>query len=313
MMAAGNRILVIKHGALGDIVLSLGPMAAIRRHHAAGSVTILTTAPYAAFLRAAPYADEVWIDDRPGPWRPDRVVALARRLRTGRFARVYDLQTSERTGWYRRLIGREPEWSGVAPGCSHPHGDPARGSRHTIERQRAQLAIAGIPEVPAPDLSWADADLGPLGLPGRYAVLAPGAAAHRPEKRWPADRFAGLGRWLLEQGTTPVLVGASTEAALTRAVAQACPGAVDLGGRTSLVELAALLQGATLAVGNDSGPMHMAAVAGCPTLVLFSGASDPARTAPRGRDVRLLRADPIDGLDLGTACRAVAPWLVPSP
>ncbi|MGH6719931.1 MAG: glycosyltransferase family 9 protein, partial [Alphaproteobacteria bacterium] len=90
MTAAGaRRVLVIKLGALGDIVLALGPMAAIRRHHAADHVTVLTTAPYAALLGAAPYADDVWVDDRPGPWRPDRVLALARRLRAGRFARVY--------------------------------------------------------------------------------------------------------------------------------------------------------------------------------------------------------------------------------
>lgn len=305
-----RRILVIKLGALGDIVLALGPMAAIRRHHAADHVTLLTTAPYAAFLGAAPYADEVWVDERPRPWRPDRVVALARRLRAGRFERVYDLQTSDRTAWYRRLFRHPaPEWSGHARGASHRHDDPARSRMHTVERHQAQLAIAGIAAVPAADLSWATVDLARFALPRRYAVLAPGAAPHRPEKRWPAERFAALARWLAGQGCAPALVGTAGEAEALGAVAAACPDAIDLGGRTSLVELAALCRGAALAVGNDSGPMHVAAVAGCPTFVLFSAASDPARTAPRGPHVRVLRTPRLDDLELDAVRQAVAPCL----
>lgn len=297
MTAGRNRVLVIKHGALGDVVMALGPMAAIRAHHADARITVLTTAPYAAFLRLSPLADEVWIDERPRAWRLDRVIALARRLRGGRFDRVYDLQTSDRSSLYFRLLGTpKPEWSGTARGCSHPHTDPARDRMHTLDRQRAQLTLAGIAEVPNANLDWATADLGRFELPARYALLAPGGAAHRSEKRWPAERFGALARRLADRGMAVVLVGAERDA--LGAVRAVCPAAIDLGGATSLPELAALARGAVLAVGNDSGPMHLAAVAGCPTLVLFSAASDPDLTAPRGPAVTILRADRLAELDV---------------
>lgn len=298
MSTDGGGVLVIKLGALGDVVLALGPLAAIRRHHAGERVTVLTTAPYAAFLAASPWVDDVMIDDRPGWTRPLAVLALRRRLRAGRFARVYDLQTSDRSSFYFRLMGRpRPEWSGIARGCSHRHADPARDRLHTIERQRGQLAMAGIADVPAPDLSWVRADIARLGPRAPYAMLAPGGAAHRPEKRWPAERYGALARALVARGMTPVLVGTTAEADAIAAIRSACPEAVDLAGRTNLMELAAVARGAALAVGNDSGPMHMAAVAGRPAVVLFGAASDPALTAPRGPAVTVLRAGAL--ADLG--------------
>ncbi len=288
-MAAG--ILIIKLGALGDTIQALGPMAAIRRAHADAPITVLTTAPYAELLGASGLADDIWIDDRPGLAAAGRWLALRRRLRGATFARVYDLQTSDRSAWYFRLFwpGPAPEWSGIAPGCSHPHANPARDTQHTIERQREQLAMAGIDEVPAPDLSWATADLGNLDPGAKFALIAPGGAAHRPAKRWPADCYAALAVRLAGDGTRPVLVGGPEDAALTAAIAREVSGSLDLGGRTSLLQLAALGRRAALAVGNDTGPMHMFAVTGCPTLVLYSQASDPALCAQRGARVEIIR------------------------
>jgi ADP-heptose:LPS heptosyltransferase len=295
---AARRVLVVKLGALGDVVLALGPFAAIRRRHAGAAITLLTTAPYKAFLAASGWFDEIWIDDRPPLWRLDRWLALRRRLRAGRFDRVYDLQTSDRSGWYFRLMGPggRPEWSGIVPGCSHPHASPRRQVMHTIDRQAEQLAVAGIPDVPPPDLSWATADVGRLGLAPRYALLVPGGAAHRLAKRWPAEHYAALALRLAERGIQPAVLGAGAEAPLARTIQAACPQARDLTGATSLPDIAVLARGAAGAVGNDTGPMHMIAAAGCPSVVLFSRESDPALTAPRGPRVAILRRDSLDAL-----------------
>jgi len=144
--ALHRRILVIKLGALGDFVQALGPMAAIRRHHAGAQIVLLTMAAFAAFARRSAYFDEVWLDDRPQPLAVARWWALRRRLVAGHFDRVYDLQTSGRTGWYFRLMGPgpRPEWSGIVRGCSHPHRNPARVRMHTLDRQADQLR-AGRP------------------------------------------------------------------------------------------------------------------------------------------------------------------------
>jgi ADP-heptose:LPS heptosyltransferase len=278
-----SRILVIKLAALGDVVQAFSPFAAIRAHHPDAQITLLTTPPFAPLLERAPWFDEVWANGRPSWTDPSTLWRLARRLRGAGFERVYDLQTSGRSSRYRWLVGPRAEWSGIAAGASHPHADPRRDTLHTLERQRGQLEAAGITHFPPPALNWLDADLSRFDLPKRFALLVPGASAERPGKRWPVERFAELAARI---GLPAVVVGGRTEAAL----AAALPGALDLTARTSLVELAAVARRAALCVGNDTGPTHLAAAVGTPTVAIFGPDSDPALCAPRGAHVRVLRA-----------------------
>jgi ADP-heptose:LPS heptosyltransferase len=277
------RILVIKLGALGDFVQAMAPAAAIRVHHADAHITLLATAPYAELARDAPYFDEVWIDERPGFLNPVGLWRLRRRLRQGRFDRVYDLQTSDRSSFYHRLMGR-PAWSGIARGASLPHSNPARDSMHTLDRQAEQLRVAGIDRVPAPDLAWAARNVAHFALPERLLLMAPGGSAHRPEKRWPIANFAALAVLAARHRITPVIIGGAAEGSAER-----CASACDLTGRTSFGEIVSLGQQALYAVGNDTGPMHLVVAAGCPATVLYSAASDPDLTAPRGARVAVLR------------------------
>jgi ADP-heptose:LPS heptosyltransferase len=290
-----GRILVIKLGALGDFVQATGPMAAIRRHHPDARITLMTTKPLAELAEACPFVDEVWYDERPPLWRLDTLLSLRRRLRAADFARVYDLQTSDRSGWYFRLLLPDPpEWSGIVSGASHPHLNPARDRMHTLDRQAEQLRDAGIREVPPPDLSWAAADVSRFALDPPYVLLIPGGSAHRPEKRWPARRYAVLAETLGRAGMQPVLIGGVAERALATTIAPAR----DLIGQTSLRDIIGLAKGAFRTIGNDTGPTHVAVAAGSPATVLYSGASDPALTAPRGRDVVILRRESLERLDV---------------
>lgn len=285
------RVLVIKLGALGDFVQAMGPAAAVRAHHNSAEITLLTAAPLAELARASPYFDRVWIDDRPQALDLAGLMRLRARLRGPGFDRVYDLQTSARSGWYFHLIGpgAKPEWSGIARGASHPHANPARDLMHTLDRQADQLRMAGILGVPPPDLSWAKADIARFALPDRFLLLVPGGAPHRREKRWPVGNYAALARLIADRGVAPVVIGGPGEAALGAAIKSACPAAHDLTGQTSLGELVGLSAAAYRAVGNDTGPMHVAVAAGCAATVLYSRASDPARTQPRGPAVAVLR------------------------
>ncbi len=278
------RILVVKLGALGDLVLAFGPFAAIRERHAGDHVVLLTTAPFAALARAAPWFDEVLLDSRPRWWDLAGLAVLRQQLQE--WDLVYDLQTSGRSSRYFRLAGRPP-WSGIAPGCSLPHRDAARDAQHTFERQRGQLGDAGITRFPEPNLGWLTRGGPRFAEP--YALLIPGAAPHRPAKRWPASRFGALARRLQRNGLRPVVVGTAGETSLGEAICASCPETLDLTGETSLLDLGGLAARARLAVGNDTGPMHLAAAVGCPSLVLFSRDSDPTLTAPRGRRVTVLR------------------------
>jgi ADP-heptose:LPS heptosyltransferase len=283
-----QRILIIKLSALGDFVLSVGPMQAIRAAHPQAELILLTTKALAPLAEATGLFSHIWLDERPKLWRPDLVLALRRRLRSGGFERVYDLQTSNRTDQYFRLFwpGPWPEWSGTARGCSHRDTNTARGTWHTVETQRTQLAAAGITTVPLSDLSCWQSDIAHLNLPQDYAILLPGGAPHRPEKRWPAEHFATLAARLVGQGLTPVIVGGPPEAEPARIIMEACPQALSIIGQTSLLDLASVMRGARLVVGNDTGPMHIASLVGPPCIVLFGPDSRPDRSRPRAHPGR---------------------------
>ncbi len=300
-MTPPMRILVIKLSALGDIILALPAFAAIRAAHPGAAITLLTTPPFEALARASPYFDQVETDGRPkglAGW-----LTLIGRLRRARYDRVYDLQTNGRTNFiFQALRPFPPAWSGVAAGCALPHRNPARMTLHSLERHAQQLNAAGIwPDAPTrplsappPDVSWlaAQAPAQPAAAgddPRPTVLLAPGSSAHRPAKRWPAERFAALAEDLEAQGYAVVIIGGAPESDLARTIQARAPRARDLTGRTDLAQIAALGAGAALAVGNDTGPMHLIAAAGAPAIVLFSGQSDPALSSPRG-DVAVLSA-----------------------
>ena len=307
MIQQKGRLLVIKLGALGDFVLATGPFAAIRAAHPNEELVLLTSAPFAEFARSSGYFDEVWVDERPSRIALIAIQRLRRRLRRGRFYRVYDLQTSGRSSWYFRLMRgfMRPQWSGIAFGCSHPHTNRKRNSMHTIERQAEQLAVAGIPETPLPDLSWATSDISRFALPARFALMIPGGAAHRPGKRWPADNYRTLGESWLKQGVIPVIIGGPDEADLAAEIADGT-GMLNLAGQTSFADIAALSREAAGVVGNDTGPLHIAAICGCPSVVLFSDESDPSITAPRGPDVQVLRREKLGDLPVSEVAEALS-------
>ena len=314
-----DRILTIKLGALGDFVQALGPMAAIRRHHAHAYSVLLTSKPFVELAQASGLFDEVWIDEeRPKAWQIGRVRRLRQKLKSGDFTRVYDLQTSDRSSFYFHILGpgKRPEWSGIARGCSHPHANTRRGLMHTIERQREQLAHAGIDDVPMPDLGFATKDVSHFGIEKPFALLVPGGAPHRPAKRWPAERYAQLANHLHTQGITPVLLGARAEQAIMGLIERDAPGSVNLCAKTDFIDIAVLARGAALAVGNDTGPMHMISLAGCPSVVLYSFDSDPALCAQRGPRVEILRRESLEGLgeeEVWQCVETIAPGLLPVP
>lgn len=294
------HILIIKLGALGDFVQALGPCAAIRKHHQDAHITLLTTAPFEELARQSGYFDKIWFDDRPKLLQVSGWLDLRKRLKVGNFSRVYDLQTSDRSGFYFKLIGpgTRPEWSGIAKGCTHPHANPTRDNMHTYERQSEQLAMAGITDVPEPNLSWVSAETETFDVPKNYALLVPGGAPHRPGKRWSSTAYGELAVRLLENKIQPVLLGTSRENGVINEVIAQCPDALNLVDKTSFSQIVALAQKAQFSIGNDTGPMHLITVAGCRSVVLYSHASDPELCAQRGSDVEILRRERLQELSV---------------
>jgi ADP-heptose:LPS heptosyltransferase len=282
-MEDGRRILIIKLGALGDFFLAQPAIAAIRRHHAGDHLSLLTLPSLAPMARMSGLFDAVLEDPRGRSLQA--YLSVRHLLRAGRFDRIYDLQCQSRTDRYFWLMlpGRRPEWSGTARGASHPDRYPGRRRLPVQERYARQLQPFGITPDPTAELSWLTADTDAFRLSAPYALLVPGSSPGGQRKRWPSERYGELACLLAQRGITPVVLGSRDEADLGGVIHAACPHTLDLTGRTSIPEVAALGRKAWACVGNDTGPVHLIAALGCPTLLLLSAASLSQASGPRVR------------------------------
>lgn len=273
LAADARRILVIKHGAFGDVIQAEGALRDIHENHAGAFIAVLTMRPYRALLERCPHLAEVMVDERAPRWRLDRMLALKRILRAANFDMVYDLQNSPRTAFYFRWMLKDCRWSGTAKGCSHPHRAKDPKKIRTLDRLAGQLADAGltIRHTGAPDVSWladdATALLEKAGVTKPYIVLIPGCSARHPQKRWP--HYAALAERLIAAGHEIVLAPGPDELELARAIPGIC---IE---KTNWTALAGILKRARFVIGNDTGPSHLAAHLGTPGLALF-GAHMPA-------------------------------------
>ena len=289
-----GRVLIVKPSAIGDVVHGLPVLNLIRRRWPGAHISWLVTPACAGLLDGHPQLDEVIRFDRRRfghAWRsPTAAIELAafhRALRGRRFDLVIDLQGLFRSGWlgwttaatFRvgSTVDREFGW------VFHSHVAPVDGGdRHALDRYLDVCAFLGLGRgpvefvFPTDDVDRAKAaEL--VGDVGPYAVLLP--ATNWPTKRWPVEHFASLVGPLRERfGLASVLAGGPDAAAM----APALPGVVNVAGRTSLRELVAVLERASLVIANDTGPMHVAAALGRP-LVTPYGPTSPIRTGPYGR------------------------------
>lgn len=291
-----KRILVIKLGALGDFIQALGPMKAIRNHHPGDHITLLTTAPFVDLAYQSRYCDEVWVDKKPR-WNDIRGwLELRRHFNEGRFDRVYDLQNNDRTAFYLRLFSPRPEWVGAARGASIRNASPDRTAGKAFDGHVQTLALAGIAGIKPDMMDWIAPEQDFSALPPSFVLIVAGASAKHLHKRWPAGHYTQLCADLLNRGYGPVLIGAKDEADILQQIAQEDSRILNLGGRTSLYDLPGLARKAAGAVGNDTGPMHIIAQSGCPSIVLFSGKTDPKRHGPVGRNIVTIQKEDLKDL-----------------
>ncbi|MEM6902606.1 MAG: hypothetical protein AAF556_05145, partial [Pseudomonadota bacterium] len=173
-----RRVLVIKLGALGDMIIALGPFQAIRERHQDAHITLLTSSAYAEIGRRCGLFDDVMVDRRPGWHEISRWMELRKQLRQGHFEMIYDLQNNDRTAIYHKLFWPQtaPPWSGSAANATFPFEDPRPPTRHAFDRHQEQLNNLGFKEIPLPDVGWMDTDISAFGLPENAALIVPGSA-----------------------------------------------------------------------------------------------------------------------------------------
>jgi heptosyltransferase-2 len=286
-----NRLIVAPNW-IGDAVLSLPVLRAIRHAHPGDRLAVIAPRGPAAIYRAEGSAGKVL--PRSG------IGAEVLALRRGRFDEAWLLPNSFRAALLPFLAGL-PRRIGYATDrrgrlLTDALPAPLR-TGHQLRDYDALLEARGIasdrepPRLPIPAAAAARAAdaLGRVDRASRrdLVLLCPGSAVDAT-KRWPAESYARLADALSERGLAVALAvgpGESALAARIAAAARSAPPAV--GADLDPVELAGVLSSARAVVSNDSGPMHLAAAVGTPVVALF-GPTDPGRTAPVGSRVRVL-------------------------
>ncbi len=253
---------------------------------------------HADFVRKMPWFDEVIIDERASSWRFGKWHALAKEIRQFNPQRVYDLQGKFRQSVLYTLLGGPmgPEWSGAAPLAKYKRVWPPKPDMHFTDFVAAQLRLAGVPDQHPSDLKWLNAPIANYQVPRDYVLLIPGCAPGREYKRWPPRRYADLALLLREKGVDCIAIGTKQDIHSIMAIRQAAPHVLDYTGRTSLLQLAGLARQAVAVVGNDTGPTHLTAAIGAPTLALMSDKVNPKWSAPAGPKARWLQGTPLGTL-----------------
>ncbi|WP_439379518.1 glycosyltransferase family 9 protein [Amycolatopsis lexingtonensis] len=334
-----TRVLVARQDNLGDVLLAGPCVRAVAAH--ASHVTLLTGPHGRAAGELLPGVDEVltwrapWIDPEPPPVTAEDTGAFVELARAGRFDRALILTSFHQSPLPLALLLRQAgvPWIGA---ISEDYPGSLLDLRHRV---------GGDPPEPERMLSLAEAagfalppdDHGALALRrprpdttrltggGPYVVVHPAASvpARQPSAAWSRR----LVRALIADGHRVLVTGAPAERHLTREVAGS--SAVDLGGRTTLPELAAVLSGARVVIAPNTGPAHLAAAVGTPVVSLFAPVVPSARWAPYGvptvvlgdqhapcRDSRA-RVCPVPGhpcletIDPADVCRAVTALVQP--
>jgi len=322
---ARGRWLVVGVNWLGDALMSMPALQALRARVPAAQITLLTKPQLLPLWRmhAVPDALLPLESGWRGTWRTVAAV------RAGGFETAWILPNSYRAALIPWLAG-VPERRGFPgqPGRTRLLTTPVKLGAGSAQPQQVHQVMEyacllatdspGRHNLPALDpaalqQSWprltipaeaaATAQQHFRGLARPLIALLPGAA-RGPSKRWPAPHFAALGRLLQDRlGATMLLLGTAGEAALCAELAQTIGGAArNLAGQTSLPELAAVLQVSDLVIGNDSGGIHLAAAVGTPVVGLF-GITDPARTGPLGPRVKILQRSPGGARDVPRVSR----------
>jgi heptosyltransferase-1 len=304
-MTDRRRILIVRLGSMGDILHSLPVLASIEESFPDWEVDWLVEPRWRPLLEGIPYLSRIVNLDTLG-WRKDPLSAESwngmrgalEALRERRYDCALDLQASIKSAaacylsGAREILGFETPWlKEPACGVFYTRRVAATGTVHMVETNLALAAALGAKSSPVRfPLPSGNPELLPEGLSGGgWAVVNPGAGWR--SKLWPAARYAQVCDALGKSDSLPVVLNCGPgEEELAREVTRACEHAHPCIFSGEILGLIALLRRSRLMVGPDTGPVHLAAALGVPTVGLF-GPTDPQRNGPYGARRKSLRPE----------------------
>jgi ADP-heptose:LPS heptosyltransferase len=270
-----SNILIIKLGSLGDVVQISGALRDIRDHHKNEKITILTTSKYLNLFKNCPYVDDCLEDERLPRYNIFYLLRLRKIVNSLNFNKVYDLQNSNRTSFYRKFIFNIKDWS------SSKDIPENKYNNSVLQRFDKQLRKSNIQTLYTlkPDFSWAaeKANSYNLDTDKKYVLFFPFCSKDLIHKRWPY--FSELINLIKRNHPQYELVVAPGPGEIEEAKSLDIKIALNNNLPLNFFELASLIKKSHLVIANDTGPAHMAAHLGARGFTLFGPHTTPEKVS----------------------------------
>ncbi len=270
-----SNILIIKLGSLGDVVQISGALRDIREHHKNEKITILTTSKYINLFKNCPYVDNCLEDERLPRYNIFYLLRLRKIINSLNFNKVYDLQNSNRTNFYRKFLFNVKNWSSSRDIPENKYNNSV------LQRFDEQLRKSNIKTLYTlkPDFSWAaeKANNYNLNTDKKYILFFPFCSRDLIHKRWPY--FSELINLIKQNHPEYSLVVAPGPGEIEEAKSLDIKIAINNNLPLNFFELASLIKKSHLVIANDTGPAHMAAHLGARGFALFGPHTTPEKVS----------------------------------
>ena len=304
-----SNILIIKHGSLGDLIQANGAMKDIKKFYPNRKVFLLTTQPYSIFMSECPYLDGVLIDKRLPRWNLFYLNNLKKTLLKYNLSKVFDLQNSSRTKFYKRFIIKNVEWSSTETALEPGQRKSDFDKDPVLDRMEIQLKKSGIETqfTKNIDLSWAVENTSHLVKKytnREYILLFPFCSPKLKNKKWPyykeliqklKQEFKNKYSVLLAPGPNEIKEANEFNAKVV----------LDNNEHITLKTLVSLIHSAKLIIANDTGPAHIASHLDKKGLVLFGSHTSAKKVSIENFNFKAISVENLNDLDVNTVLKEV--------
>ena len=271
-----SNILIIKHGSLGDIAQACGAIQDIFENHKDDKLHILTTRPYVDLFKKNPFISDVILDKRLSRFNLIYLYSLMRHIKKYNFVKVYDLQNSSRTSFYKRVLFPNSNlniWSSSETTLPSDKTKIEFDKNPVLDRFDHQLKASGLntAHTMLPDFSWSCSDISNIKSNyklDKYILLFPFCSAHLTAKKWPHynELIQKINERYQDQYKIIVVPGPN-EINDAKEIKALC--ILDNGKALDISQLSSIIKDSSFVVANDTGPAHMAAHLNSKGLCLF--------------------------------------------
>ena len=294
-----SNILIIKHGSLGDIAQISGVLKDIREAHVNDKIFILTTFPYVELLSKCPFVDAMIIDKRLPRWNFLYLLKLKKKIASLDFSRVYDLQNSSRTSFYRKYLFNITNWSSSETSIDKKMSKNDFDKDSVLSRFKFQLNNSNIKTkfTPHPDFSWACADVNKIVnqfISKKFILIFPFSSPQLSHKQWPY--YNELIKIIKSNYSNIEIVFAPGTNELKNLNKIDAIPITTYNKALNISELAGLIKKSSFIIANDTGPAHMAAHLGMNGIVLFGYHTSPSKVSIETDQFKALTVENLNNL-----------------